>query len=360
MRSITAAEWARSAAAAVVGLGLRLAQQLEVADDRGQRRAQLVRDEGEELVLQALGLALGGDVAQDDERAVHPVGVLVEPGDVARQDAPVGQGELVARRLRARGGRHDAGLPQLRHGGAQRLVGDRQPPVGAEEPDGVGGRVEDGARQAQPRAALAQRDRLGQRGGGLVGQVRRELLLGLRPRVAGQAGQAQHAEDLVALHERDVELVADGDGQAVGADPQPALGEVGRDGAPLGRRPAGEADARLQALGQVLAAQAARDGGREGVVEAGVAREDRPDVGADGVGHAGQDEVGQRGEPRLRRHRLAEGLRLRDAALLVLELADERSSSRRWPVELAVLALEPPPPRPRARRGPPGAHRPWR
>ena len=107
----------------------------------------------------------------------------------------------------------------------------------------------------------------------------------------------------------------------------------------------GEADARLQALGQVLAAQAARDGGREGVVEARVAREDRPDVGADGVGHAGQDEVGQRGEARLRRHRLAEGLRLRDAALLVLELADEGLELAALPVELAVLALEPHPPR---------------
>ena len=104
---------------------------------------------------------------------------------------------------------------------------------------------------------------------------------------------------------------------------------------------AGEADARLQALGQVLAAQAARDGGREGVVAARVAREDRPDVGADGVGHAGQDEVGQRREARLRRHRLAEGLRLRDPALLVLELADEGLELAALAVELAVLALEP-------------------
>jgi hypothetical protein len=36
-----------------------LEHQLQVADDRGQRRAQLVRDQGEELVLEDLGLALG-------------------------------------------------------------------------------------------------------------------------------------------------------------------------------------------------------------------------------------------------------------------------------------------------------------
>ena len=44
-------------------LGLDLGEELRVADDRGQRGAQLVRDEAEELVLEPLRVALGGYVA---------------------------------------------------------------------------------------------------------------------------------------------------------------------------------------------------------------------------------------------------------------------------------------------------------
>ena len=44
-------------------LGLDLGEELGVADDRGQRGAQLVRDEAEEVVLEPLRVALRGDVA---------------------------------------------------------------------------------------------------------------------------------------------------------------------------------------------------------------------------------------------------------------------------------------------------------
>ncbi|MCW2920910.1 MAG: hypothetical protein JWL76_784 [Thermoleophilia bacterium] len=50
-------------------------EQLEVADDRGERRAQLVAHECEELLLHALGLALRSDVVQAHHRTKHRIAV---------------------------------------------------------------------------------------------------------------------------------------------------------------------------------------------------------------------------------------------------------------------------------------------
>ena len=59
--------------------------QLDVAEDRGQRRAQLVRDEREEVLLRALGLALAGDVAHDEQPPDQPAAAVVDGRDVARE-----------------------------------------------------------------------------------------------------------------------------------------------------------------------------------------------------------------------------------------------------------------------------------
>jgi hypothetical protein len=45
--------------------------QLEVADDRREGRAQLMRDQREELVLEALRLPFGAHVAHDDSRPMR-------------------------------------------------------------------------------------------------------------------------------------------------------------------------------------------------------------------------------------------------------------------------------------------------
>ena len=80
-------------------LGLDLGEQLGVADDRGQRRAQLVRDQAEELVLEPLGVALGGDVAA---RAHHPASRRrrrrpADPATSIARSSPVGHHDPVSR-----------------------------------------------------------------------------------------------------------------------------------------------------------------------------------------------------------------------------------------------------------------------
>ena len=70
--------------------------EVDVADDRRQRRAQLVRDEREHLVLQPLGLALRGDVAQHDD----PPRVGVRRRSPAARSSAPGAGRCRRRRAR--------------------------------------------------------------------------------------------------------------------------------------------------------------------------------------------------------------------------------------------------------------------
>src|SRR4051794_39773044 len=98
-----------------------VAEQLEVADDGRQGRAQLVRDERGELVLHARRLAPRGHVAQHDDPPVQAHLDLLEPGDVAREDPPgAGVADLVADDLFGDVGHGSRSSGSTSH----RLVGD--------------------------------------------------------------------------------------------------------------------------------------------------------------------------------------------------------------------------------------------
>ena len=67
---------------ALLGVAVALGQRLDIAADRRQRRAQLVRDVGDEIAADLIRAAQVGDVVQDHDGAV---------GGIAAGGAPRGQ-----------------------------------------------------------------------------------------------------------------------------------------------------------------------------------------------------------------------------------------------------------------------------
>ena len=117
----TVSRWERRTS----GSGSREQQQLREPDDARERRAQLVRHRRHQLVLEALGLALGGDLA-DDGGAPEPLAArAAHRRAVALEDAPgLGDLELVEPRLvGVRGDRVGRGQERLGVGEARRDVG---------------------------------------------------------------------------------------------------------------------------------------------------------------------------------------------------------------------------------------------
>src|SRR5205085_6761022 len=102
-------------------IGDGLGEQLRVALDGGERRAQLVRGHGEELVFLAVELLQRGDVAHHQHRADHAVAldggggdgeVDVLTGDEMPSDGQVVGDGVPAQRARVRQvfGRHEAAV----------------------------------------------------------------------------------------------------------------------------------------------------------------------------------------------------------------------------------------------------------
>ena len=228
--------------------------EVEVADDRRQRGAELVADEGEELVLQAFGLPLAGDVAQDDDASERRAGLVADGGAEAQQDAVARRGgQLVAQlavgtRVGGRDGL-DARSAQLAH----RLVLHDDGAIAGEQRQRVGGRVEHrgvhagGLQRGDLELAVGEGERAERRNplGGLE----------LAGAVAALVG-AEHpgdGEDLVAMAQRDRDLVHRGD-LAVRALDRVLAAVFARRDAPVAPRGPGRtlalADGRQQARGE--------------------------------------------------------------------------------------------------------------
>ena len=80
-------------------------QQLREAEHARERRAQLVRDGGDELGLEPRGVALGGDLADHDDAADQLAGGVVHGARVALEGpADIGELEVVPRRAVGIGG----------------------------------------------------------------------------------------------------------------------------------------------------------------------------------------------------------------------------------------------------------------
>ena len=100
-------------------------EQLGEAEHARERRAQLVRDGGDELGLEPRGIALGRDLAHDDDAADQLAGRVVHGARVALERAPdVGELEVVAGRAFGIGGDRLHG-GEVR-GGVGQAVGDRR------------------------------------------------------------------------------------------------------------------------------------------------------------------------------------------------------------------------------------------
>jgi hypothetical protein len=192
------------------------------------------------------------------------------------------------------------------------------------------------SRTARDRVAppqLAQHDRLRQRDGGLVGEVRDELDVGVLERVVGEPAQAEHAEHLARLEQRDVELVCHARHAAERAQLEAVAAMGGGHRALLDRGAARQPVAGEQDLGQLSGVEAARDGEREVTAAPRVAHVQRAGVAAGRVRHAVEDQMRQRREARLGGDGLAERAGHLDARLLRVELLHGA-------LELAALGLE--------------------
>ena len=329
MRSTTARNCARWRSRVVaVALGV-VAQELEVADDRRQRRAQLVGDERRELVLHALRLAPGGHVAEDDDPPVQADLDLLEARDVAGEDpAAAGVLDLVADDLLGDVG--DRPLAEQRQHLAHRLVGDDRVAAVVEQRDRVRRGVQDGARDRVAPAQLAQHDRLGEGDSRLVGEVRDEHDVAARQRHVREPAEAEHAEDLARLEQRDVELVRDrrrARRASAGACPRRW---APRHRAQLDGRAPGEPVAGQHDLGQARRVDAARGRDREVAAAARVANVERARLAAHGVGDAVEDGCASGAKPASAATASPNALVISTRVFSASSAAIVRSSSPRW------------------------------
>jgi len=149
-------------------------QQLDVAEDRRQRRAQLVRDEREEVLFGPLGLAFARDVAHHEQPADQSPAAVAHRRRVAREGAPTAlQDNLVAPLAVVVHGAPDCAIAVDRRGSARiercgmrresgahpahRRVVDDHGAVAVEQRDCVRRRVEYGAHDARAFARGANR-----------------------------------------------------------------------------------------------------------------------------------------------------------------------------------------------------------